>query len=395
MSRMRPRFFDTSNLTLQEAQRWGEEFATIQRDIMFWIADLARYAEAKWPDTHQQIWPEWVSPGLIARAAGVGKSYPNEEDRQHAATYSQFMQVAGRPDRQSRLAGIVEQGLTTDESRAARNDDHADKSKPRWLIAFDTHYFAHRHYHSGAGVETAMQVAEWIQRTVDRLKEKGASDVVCAFEGNGSFRKELTSGEEWADQRYKDRPSKPEDLKHQLTLCREILAKMGFCCVSIDGYEADDVLASYSKQFPGRTTIVSSDKDLRSCLSDKCNMLLDVEWREDEHSGEMLPEYKWLTAREHTESKGIPPEQWISFQVLMGDPTDGIRGCSGVGEKGAADLVQTFGSAEGAIQAAKLGDPRIKESKRNALIEFESKLDVTRKLVTLVDNLTLPTTTRL
>lgn len=395
MSRMRKRFFDTTNLTLEEATQWGTEFAEIQRDIMFWLGDLARYAKRKWPERHHQVWPEFVSPGLIDRAAGVGNSYPREEERQHEATYSQFMQVAGKPDRQARLADIVERGLTTDESRAARNEERTETINPRWLIAFDTHYFAHRHYYSGAGVETAMQVAEWIQRTVERLKAKGASDVVCAFEGHGSFRKELTTGEAWADQRYKDRPPKPEDLRHQLILCRELVEKMGFCCVSVDEYEADDVLASYANQFHGRTTIVSSDKDLRSCLSSKCNMLLDVEWKQDEHSGDMLPEFKWLSAKSHTEATGIPPDKWVEYQCLRGDPTDGIRGCEGIGEKGAKDLVLMFGSAAGAVSAAVAGDERIKESKRKALIEFASKLDVTRKLVTLVDTLEIPTTTRL
>ena len=67
----------------------------------------------------------------------------------------------------------------------------------------------------------------------------------------------------------------------------------------------------------------------------------------------------------------------------------------GVGPKIAAELLQWFGTAEGAIEAAKESDSRITKAKRQALIEFEAKLEVTRQLVTLVDSLPLPSSTRI
>ena len=82
-SRLRERFMDCRGLSMEECEAYGKGLAELQRDLMWHIADLARYAERKWPDTHQQVWPEWVSPGMISRAAGVGKAYPDEEDRQH------------------------------------------------------------------------------------------------------------------------------------------------------------------------------------------------------------------------------------------------------------------------------------------------------------------------
>jgi len=78
----------------------------------------------------------------------------------------------------------------------------------------------------------------------------------------------------------------------------------------------------------------------------------------------------------------------------MGDATDGIKGAVGIGKEIAANLVRWFGTAEAAIQAAKDDDPRITKAKREALIEFESKLEITRKLVTLRTDLPLPTTTK-
>jgi hypothetical protein len=115
MSRAHARFLDCKDLTLEEAEQLGEVLAILQRDVMFQIGDLARHAEARWPDTWHQAFPAWVSPGLLARNAGVCRAFPKEADRVHDCTYSQYLQVAGKPDRQKLLAEMV--GLTTDETR--------------------------------------------------------------------------------------------------------------------------------------------------------------------------------------------------------------------------------------------------------------------------------------
>jgi 5'-3' exonuclease len=389
MTRMRKRFLDCSGLDMEQCQSFGEGLCAQQRDVMFQLGDLARYAEAKWPDTWQQVFPEWVSPGMIARAAGVCRAYPNEADRESEATYSQYTQNASKPDRLTRLAQIVDKGLTTDESRAA---DKQERDRPRWLLAVDVHYFLHRFWFSGAGVEAAVGVATWIQRTVERLKEKGLTDCACCFDSKVNHRKEFTK--DWED-RYKDRPAKDAELVQQLNLVHELLQGRGLACVSIEGMEADDCMASFAKQFEGRVTLLTQDKDCRQCLSDKCNMLLDVEWTEDETTGDMLPDYKWLSAKQHTDATGIPPHQWIEYQAIMGDATDGIKGAVGIGEKGSADLVKLFGTVEAAIAAAKADDERIKPAKRKALIEFESKAAITRQLVTLRTDLSLPNATRI
>ena len=387
--RMKKRFLDCSKMTIEEAESYGTGLAEQQRDVMFQLGDLARYAEARWPDNHYQVWPEWVSHGLIARAAGVARAYPNQADRLHDVTFTQYMQNAGRQDRHERLAAIVEKGLTSDESRKADWDE-----QQRWLLAIDVHFYLHRFWYSGAELESAMSVASWVGRLVERLKEKQLTDVVCCFDSKRNHRKELVANAGWEDQ-YKDRPPKPEGLGQQLTLVRELLEKAGYCCVSQNGFEADDLLASYGKQFDGRVSISSADKDLRQCLSDKCNMLLDVEWSEDETSGDMVPEYKWLSGKSHTEATGIRPDQWAEYQAIMGDNVDGIRGVAGVGAKGAADLIKEFGTVEGAIQAAKNDHESIRPKKREALIEFEPKADITRQLVLLKTDLQIPTTTRI
>ncbi len=387
-SRMRKRFLDCKDLTIQEAEHWGNDLCQFQRDIMFWIGDLARYAESRWPDTHHQVWPEGVSPGMLARAAGVAKAYPHVEDRQLEATYTIYMQNANRPDRLQRIQDHVEAGRTSDE---ARNVDQAERAN-RWLLAVDVNYFLHRFWFSGAGVEAAVGVASWVQRTVARLKEKGLTDVACCLDSTTNYRKELTAY--WED-KYKDRPPKDPELVQQIQLVRELLEGHGFACVSAHGMEADDCMASLAAQFAGRITLLTQDKDMRQCLSDNCNMLLDVEWTEDDTTGDMLPDYKWVSAKQHTESTGIRPDQWPDYQAIMGDSVDGIKGAPGIGEKGAADLIKEFGSVFAVIEAAKADDDRIKPRKREALIEFESKMEVTRQLVTLKTDLEVPSSTRI
>lgn len=390
MGRMRKRFMDCTGMTLEDAEKWGTQLCEMQRDILFSIGDLARYCESRWPDTHHQVWPEWVSAGMLSRAAGVCKAYPNEADRGAEATYSQYMQVAGRPDRLERLAAIVEAGQTTDESRKAQAVNLEDR--PRWLLAIDVNYFLHRFWYSGAGVEAAVGVTTWIQRTVERLKEKGLTDCLCCFDSKINNRKDLTR--DWED-KYKERPPKEPELAQQLNLVRELLHGAGLCTYSFDGFEGDDVMASAAKQFPGKVTLLSQDKDIRQCLGEKCNILLDVEWSEDETTGDSVPEYKWMTAKAHFEKTGIRPDQWVDYQCIMGDNVDGVRGAEGIGEKGAADLIKQFGSVEAAIAAAEAGDESIKPKKREALIAFKDKLAVTRQLVTLVTTLELPQNTRI
>ncbi len=384
-SRLQVRFLDCSGLSLEEATAFGDGLAKQQRDTMFLIGDLARYCEARWPDTHHQVWPEWISPGMISRAAGVTRKYPKLADRAIEATYSQYTQVAGQPDRLELLQAMIDKGQTTDESRKEQQQQRQRPTmRRRWLLAFDIHYFAHRFYFSGAGVETAVEVASWVQRTANRLAEKGVTDVACCFDSRTNHRKELTK--DWED-KYKPRPPKDPELVQQLQLTKDLLEGHGFACVSVEGMESDDVMASFAAQFDGTVTIATQDKDLRQCLGASCNMLLDVEWTEDETTGDSMPDYKWLTAAMHTKATGIRPEQWTDYQAIMGDSVDGVKGAIGIGPKGAEDLIREFGTVEAAIKAAVDSDERllsiITEKKRIALVDLEAKLDITKQLVTL------------
>ncbi len=400
MSRMKELHFDASGLEVAEMEAWGRDFAEWQRNVNFYLGDLAIAAKAKLgPDNYSQVFPVTMSPGLIQRVEAVARAYA-PKDRNPLASWTVHMTHANKPNRIELVAASVDAGRTSDEEREHSKAKQTDvnSTRQRWILCIDVNYHVTRMWASGAETEAAKQVSEWIKRTVERLKEKGLTDVVCCFDSGNSFRKELTK--DWED-KYKNRATKDPELGQQLRLAEEMLSE--FCSAKMDTFEADDLMASFAKQFDGKVTLLTVDKDMRQCLSSKCNMLVNVEWVEDPTSGEMLPDYKWVSVKDHlkgctyngTAVEGVSPEQWTTFQALAGDSSDTISGAAGIGAKIAADLVKEFGTIEAIIAAAKDDDPRITAKKREALIEFESKYETTLKLVTLRTDLPVPKTTKI
>ncbi len=399
-SRMQDLYFDADGLSVSELEAWGRDFTWWQRRINFYLGDLALYARRLLGDeNYSQVFPPEVSPGLIQRCEAVARAYA-PKDRNPLASWTVHMTHANKSNRIELVAAAVDAGRTSDEERehAKAKQSSESSSRHRWILAIDVNYHVTRMWASGAETEAAKQVSEWIKRTVARLKEKGLTDVVCCFDAGNNFRKELTK--DWED-KYKDRAQKDPELGQQLRLAEEMLSE--FCCAKMDGFEADDLMASYAKNFDGKVTLLTVDKDMRQCLSSKCNMLVAVDWVEDPTSGENIPDYKWVSVKDHvkgctyngTAVEGISPEQWTTFQALAGDSSDTISGAAGIGAKIAADLVKEFGTIEAIIKAAKDGDERITAKKREALIAFESKYETTLKLVTLRTDLPLLKTTKI
>lgn len=141
-------------------------------------------------------------------------------------------------------------------------------------------------------MESASAFVRWITGLIARLQEtKGLTDVVICADAPLNFRKELTKHWEIP---YKDRPRKEDELRQQFHVALEMLDRAQLSVVSIPDMEADDVMASYAKQFDGRVTLLSPDKDMRQCLSGKCNILSEAKWEEDPDTGNMMPTYKWI-----------------------------------------------------------------------------------------------------
>jgi DNA polymerase-1 len=172
------------------------------------------------------------------------------------------------------------------------------------------------------------------------------------------------------------RPPAPDDLIPQFAFIREAVHAFDLPCLEQDGFEADDLIATYARQACERgasTTIVSSDKDLMQLVTDKVTM---YDTMKDRRIG--IPEV--------VEKFGVPPEKVVEVQALAGDSTDNVPGVPGIGVKTAAQLIVEYGDLEQLLKRA----GEIKQPKRReALIENAEKARISRQLVLLDDKVKL------
>ncbi|MFI5013573.1 MAG: DNA polymerase I [Hyphomicrobiales bacterium] len=197
-----------------------------------------------------------------------------------------------------------------------------------------------------------------------------------------SFRKELYPP-------YKgNRSDPPEDLIPQFPLMRETVRAFGLFPVEQDRYEADDLIATYAKVAVGRgadVTIISADKDLMQLIRPGVTMYDPASG--DAKSKTYRPERR-IGHEEVVAYFGVPPEKVVDVQALAGDSTDNVPGVRGIGIKTAAQLIEEFGDLETLLaRAGEIKQPK----RREALIENAELARISKKLVTLVDDVELAT----
>jgi DNA polymerase-1 len=195
--------------------------------------------------------------------------------------------------------------------------------------------------------------------------------VAVIFDYSGkTFRNEIYD-------KYKaNRPPPPEDLRPQFPLTRDATRAFNIACHEVEGYEADDIIATLSKQARaagGRCTIISSDKDLMQLVGGGVEMLDAMK-------------NKRIDADGVREKFGVGPERVVDVQALAGDSVDNIPGAPGIGIKTAALLINEYGDLENLLEHAE----EIKQPKRRqALIENADLIRLSKQLVTLVDDMDL------
>jgi DNA polymerase-1 len=172
------------------------------------------------------------------------------------------------------------------------------------------------------------------------------------------------------------RPEPPDDLRPQFKYVREAVQAFDLPCLEQDGFEADDLIATYVRQASeagATSTIVSSDKDLMQLVTDGVIMFDSMK-------------DKKIGRAEVIEKFGVPPEKVIEVQALIGDSTDNVPGVPGIGVKTAAQLIGEYGDLETLLKRA----PEIKQEKRRqSLIEHADEARLSKKLVTLDDHVKL------
>lgn len=202
------------------------------------------------------------------------------------------------------------------------------------------------------------------------LKSEFQSDyIIFALDSKGkTFRSEISPS-------YKaNRQTPPDELLEQLVVCIKMIENMGFCALSYEGYEADDVIASAVKKFANDDLmihIVTHDKDLYQLISKNVKIY--------------SPSKKILYGREECYGKyGVYPEQMRDFLAICGDSADNISGVKGIGEKGAKKLLDKFGN----LDQIYANLPLISNEKiRNLLIASKESAFLSKKLATLYENL--------
>jgi 5'-3' exonuclease len=225
-----------------------------------------------------------------------------------------------------------------------------------------------RAYHAGKPNETHA-VRSLFQTVANAIRKIKPAHVVFAMDGGHDLRSELLP--EYKAHRAESEPL----LKSQKELAERALHIAGFQCIRIDGWEADDVLASLAMAFSD-TVIVSSDKDLlvMPSLADRCRVYHP--WGEG----------CFATAEEKLE---IPAHLVTDYLALCGDPSDGIPGVKGIGPKTAATLLQEYDSLENILAAATLGQIKAKATCQNLKEQREAAL-LCRRVVELNSRLPLP-----
>ena len=172
------------------------------------------------------------------------------------------------------------------------------------------------------------------------------------------------------------RPPAPDDLIPQFSLIRDAVRAFDLPCLEQNGFEADDLIATYARLATERgatTTIVSSDKDLMQLVTDKVVM---YDTMKDRRIG--IPEV--------IEKFGVPPEKVVEVQALAGDSTDNVPGVPGIGVKTAAQLIVEYGDLEQLLfRAGEIKQPKRRES----LLENAEKARISRQLVLLDDKVEL------
>ena len=173
----------------------------------------------------------------------------------------------------------------------------------------------------------------------------------------------------------------PELLVTQVPIIRQILDTLGIAIVGAPGYEADDVIGSLATQATVPVDIVTSDRDLLQLVDDASDVRVIS-------TAKGMSNLEVVTDAVVETKYGITPRQYADFAVMRGDPSDGLPGVAGVGEKTAAGLLGEFGDLDGIIEAANDTDTPLSPAVRARLLAASEYLAVAPRVVEVARDLT-------
>ncbi len=165
----------------------------------------------------------------------------------------------------------------------------------------------------------------------------------------------------------------PGDLVPQIDVIADLLAALGIARVGATGFEADDVIGTLATVGPGPVDVVSGDRDLVQLVDDERRVRLL-------YIGRGVRNLEVLDDAAVRAKYGIPARAYADLAAMRGDPSDGLPGVPGIGEKTAASLLQRWGSAEALLAALDAGDPEVTQRPKleAARAYLEAAIAVTR-----------------
>ena len=212
---------------------------------------------------------------------------------------------------------------------------------------------------------------------INVLRDEAPSHVAVAFDvSRKTFRTERFP-------EYKaTRASSPPEFKGQVDLIREVLAAMGIVSLAIEGFEADDIIATLTRQARENdvpVSIVTGDRDAFQLVAPEVTVLYPVKG---------VSELARMTPEAVEAKYGLTPTQYPDFAALRGDPSDNLPGVPGVGEKTAVKWIHQFGSLQELVDKAAEVPGKVGEAFRGAL----PQVLINRELTELISDVPLSAT---
>jgi 5'-3' exonuclease len=175
----------------------------------------------------------------------------------------------------------------------------------------------------------------------------------------------------------------PDELTVQIPVIIEVLAAAGVTMAAADGYEADDVIGTLTARADGPVQVVTGDRDLFQLVDDARKVTIL-------YTARGFSRLEEIDEAAVTQRYQIPGRSYAAFAALRGDPSDGLPGVPGVGEKTAAALVRAFGSVEAMLAAIDAGHGGWPGGSRAKLVAARAYLEAALPVVEVASDAPVP-----
>jgi len=180
-----------------------------------------------------------------------------------------------------------------------------------------------------------------------------------------------------------DEEQVPDDLTPQVAVIEEVLAALGVPVIGVDGFEADDVIGTLATHSPRPVDVVTGDRDLFQLVDDARGVRIL-------YIARGVGRHEVIDEAAVTDRYGIPGRAYADYATLRGDPSDGLPGVPGVGDKTAAALVTRYGSLAGILAALDAGDTAMPAGARTKLAAARPYLAVAPAVTAVVTDVPVP-----